>query len=129
MSGRTEELRNRDASITKTPTIATDDGDYGGSSDGNDTGDSALSSLPVPSLTKRQLLILAAICVVVTLIAIQRRDDGGSETASEEDIEELPDIDDQNGGEIEVPETDDPLAGDEIITQEFRERGYLNSEE
>lgn len=142
MDGTTQELRQREEQ-NQQPTIADDGGDgdavdqavdgAGGSSGG------MLDGLPVPSLSRRQALIIAVVvaAVVVWRIHSQRSGSGSAskemERALEEDLDAEVSVEQDEDAEevtIQLPsDPDDELDKDAAIIEHFKESGRLGGED
>jgi hypothetical protein len=95
--------------------------------------------LPIPTLSSRQklaLLIGAAVCVLLALylrseskdgVSLQEVDVTGPVHESDTDSSGDAGEPDQEGEEIEVESgtMDDPMKGDEQLTEEFKNRGVI----
>lgn len=129
-----EEIREREAqsSTNQTPSIATD-GDDGGD------GDSGGRSLPVPSISRKHAALIGLIVAAVVAWKLYQRKQSTASTESPGELEtDSGDGRDENPasetesheGSIAVPQNHtDPLAADEAIVQEFRNRGTLSDPE
>ena len=120
-----DEIRQQEEQIqNETPSLVTDD----------ETDDSG-RSLPMPSLSRRQAMLLGLVAVIVVAVVIYRRrqqrdtdDDSTAGMAESGDEPAKQSADESTSGEgIDVPQSNaDPLAADEAITQEFRDRGKIS---
>jgi len=121
-----DEIRQQEEQIqNETPSLVTDD----------ETDDSG-RSLPMPSLSRRQAMLLGLVAVIVVAVVIYRRrqqrdtdDESTAGMATESGDEPAKQsADESTSGEgIDVPQSNaDPLAADEAITQEFRDRGKIS---
>lgn len=104
----------------------------GNTPDANDDGDSALSALPVPSLSKRQLALLGAVVLAVIIVHQMRSRSGSSTTNRGEAREAIEDIDDteevvdeESGEAIELPADPDEVLDldDAVLEALFRDEG------
>lgn len=123
-----KQLSERENSISNDqPAIA--GGNDGPEGDGNEGGGGL--DLPIPSMTQKQLAVLAVLVVVVVAVVLHSRSSDSptteTTTTTETDDESGSTEPETDDGKILVPEgTDDPLAGDEVIIEEFRKRGRIS---
>lgn len=128
--------RNIAGNNMTTPSIKTQTEDEGPSTEPNPNNPDNQSmeggGLQMPSIDRKVLLILAALALVVALVVWKRRAGGQSSKTTTEEADEEANKDEiePRGGEIDVPDGGgDPLAGDEAVTEEFRDRGVLSDPE
>lgn len=120
-----EEIKQREAqSENETPNIA---------SDGSDGDDGNSQSLPLPSFSQKHAVLLGVIvAAIIAWKLYQRRqaESGGqssTETTTGDGDDGSQSTPSRSDEEFDIPENNsDPLAGDEAIVQEFRDRGRLS---
>jgi hypothetical protein len=125
MDATAQEIQDREQSVTNETPELVDDG-------GDDDGET--SSLPLPSIDRRYLAVVAAIIVAIAAWKLyQRRNSssGGSSIAEErEKLEQRHEVeaapDDGDAERIEVPiDSSDPLAADRAVIEALRSNGKL----
>lgn len=127
----TEQAIETDSVETQeTPEIATQD-DANGGGDGG-AGDGA--SLPMPSIGKKHLALVALVVAAVVAWKLYSRESGRSSgeslrAAAEADPAAEATTADEDGEITVAVDHDDPLAGDESVAEEFRSRGILSEGE
>lgn len=106
------------------------EGEGDGAPDGGN-GDSALSALPVPSLSKRQMVLIGVAVVALVVVYQMRSGSGGASATSRQDAREAIDdidateeiTDDESGDAIELPADPDEVLDldDAVLEAIFRE--------
>ena len=128
MSDTEAELRKRHlAETNETPEIGeeTDEGET-----------DVAGTLPTPTLSRDQLLVIAVIIAIIAVIVMYRSrapdgTGGGSlDEARGDALEPEATIEDDKDDEITVPkEESNPLAADQAVTEAFRDRELLSGED
>lgn len=114
-----QELKQRHESENETPELD-DDGDGG-----------VAGQIPTPSIERKHLLAIGAIVAIVLAIYLYRQGDGSNGSLDDVtgEIETEATVEDEDD-EIHVPQKNsDPLAGDEAIIEEFREREIIGGDD
>lgn len=135
-----EELRERyEQEQNETPAVVDDGGDQddgAGDVDVDDQdGGGGFGAIPTPSVSRRQVALLAVVVAVVVAYYLYRQQDASSGGAAPDGeftgnvaFEGPREVDD--GGveddEIEVTvDSSDPMAADESVAEAFRDRGLI----
>lgn len=135
------ELRERfEQETNETPAVVdADQGDAGDDQDASTSG--KFGAIPTPSVSRRQVAILAVLVAVIVVVYLAKQRDassGGSISEARDrdwqgEVEfDGPDdgLDDDGDGqrdEIVVPvNSQDPMAADEAVTTAFRDRGLFS---
>lgn len=113
------EIKQREKQSNETPDVVDEPGD----------GDDGGTDLPIPSLTRKQWAAIGTVVVAIVAWQIYRSqqsasvDAGGSqESDDQEEADSRPDRE----REIKVEhDNSDPMKGDEMVAEAFRERGVI----
>lgn len=135
MDQTAREIREKEeqSPTNETPDLAGDGG--GGDDDVIDGQESSGSSLPVPSINRRHLAVIAVVvgAVIAWKLYQQQSSSAGNGTIAEErekldksqNAKARPD--DEEGELIDVPiDPSDPLAADRAVTEALRSSGKLH---
>ena len=114
------EVATRDEQTNEQPSIAGEatDEDVRDAVEGAESGGGV--SLPVPSLSRKQALVLAAVALAVAALYLRRRSEGGSSSNAADarqqvranaDTERTVEVEDEESGErIELPQNPDEVT-------------------
>jgi hypothetical protein len=123
MSDNKAELRKRhEAETNETPEIDSEDG-----------SDSRIGEIPTPSIERRHLVAIGLIVAIIIALYLYRRSQSGNETTLNDvrgdELDPEATIE-AEADEITFPqEMGNPLAGDEAVTEAFREREIISGED
>jgi hypothetical protein len=91
------------------------------------------TEIPAPSIERRHLLAIGVVVAILVAIYLYHRYDTGGQSLDgvrSEPLDPEATIEDSEDEEIHVPhESGNPLAGDEAVTEEFRDREIISGED